>query len=284
MKTQKNGKFAIITASAISTLLAVVMAFFGCSQAGIAPATDAPTALPITDPLTDPVTDPVTEPVTEPVIEISRVEAALLAAENIKNIGVGPLPSGEELTYDYPYIDRLSGEGYEISHKNFSSETVIAKLSLDFGVPYKKDGYTCSALEFSFVTDSHNALPRGTSEIVKKTHSGIRLYMGFIIADDGTVQTIYTSRGVRIYEGASDSLFEALTRDTDGNPLFYMTEKGVAEYYYFNENNELTLSTHTKADDRGLYFDYNEDYGRSDNGLNRYHSMELIETVVTEEV
>ena len=121
MKKQKNGKSAIFNTSLISALLALVMAFLGCSQGAVPPVT-SPVTEPVTDPVTQPVTDPVTEPVTEPAIKLSLLEAALLSADNIKSIGVGVLNAGDEIAYDYPYADRIFEEGYKISHKKGDSE------------------------------------------------------------------------------------------------------------------------------------------------------------------
>lgn len=131
----------------------------------------------------------------------------------------------------------------------------------------------------------------------------VELYMGYVLVDEGVADgddpvpltrpsqedptvteregrktyygvpcvSIYNSYGTLIGTYSSDLIIPAYTRDKSDRPLFLLKSK----YYYLSEETgDFVLSDYDdEADNRGLYFDYRPDYGRSDNGLLKWSTV-----------
>lgn len=212
---------------------------------------------------------------------------ALKAATNISNVGAGILKGGEAVHFEYPVLSEMLANGYSISYGDYDLDEnmVLCRLDADIPTEYNEKGYGCSIIHFYAEATNNFTVPKGKRTVGYATHKGVHLYMGYIITDNGKEQNIYTSTGEKLYTGHTDALTPALTRDLNGNPLFYSTDDEFENYYYIDENKELKISDYNdQTDNRGLYFDYVPTYGLADNDIVKYHSMVTVVTEITSQI
>jgi len=94
------------------------------------------------------------------------------------------------------------------------------------------------------------------------------------VIEDVEAVAIYSSYGKLIGIYPSELIQPAYTRETDGSALFVYDGK----YYYLDEETgDFCESDYIdERDNRGLYFDYNPDYGTSDNNLKIWSTYQEI--------
>ena len=213
---------------------------------------------------------------------------ALRAAKNIANVGAGILDGGEAVKFEFAEFDSLVPEGYELTYADFDPEGGMRLCRIDTGIDtiYDKWGYECYELYFYSEAKDSYSVPEAKRKIIYTTQPGVRLYMGYIITDDGETQKVYTSLGEQIYSDVTNFLIPALTRDKENNPLFILNDYRYKDgYYCFDAEGNLVLSDYNdQTDNRGLYFDYVPTYGLSDNNINVYSAVISIKTEITSEI
>ena len=213
-----------------------------------------------------------------------QFEEALRAAKNISKVGAGVLKGGEPAVFEFATLTELIPEGYILSYADFDLDGTmrLCRLELDIPTPDYDVGYESQFIHFYSTAKDDFYVPEGHSKLDLESHSGVKLYMGYIITDDGYDQKIYDNTGKLIYSGSTDTLIPALTRDLNGNPLFLKYNYGKMEHCYISAEGEVLPSDYNDAtDNRGLYFDYTPSYGVADNGMEKYWKEITVQTVVT---
>lgn len=194
--------------------------------------------------------------------EPSTLSEYLAAGYKITWADYDPSMQFAELVLNVDGLDQYSLGG---------SKIVRVQLERDYGEGHREIGYYALQSE-----------KRPTLE----------LYMGYIIVDSGVGNvlsgindrlyteedrvSIYSSSGkfIGIYPGRE--VIPAYTRDKKDRPIFYYN----SVYYYLDESTgRFEVSDfNPDTDSRGLYFDYNPDFGKSDNKYQIYGT----EVTVTE--
>ncbi|MBO5701982.1 MAG: WG repeat-containing protein [Clostridia bacterium] len=199
-----------------------------------------------------------------------------------------PTPAGPTTLAEY--LDA----GYRITWKDFDPETQLAELVLDFE---GMDQYTLGSTKRVIVKmkmdygEAHREVPYNAT--LKQTRPALEMYMGYIMVDSGSGDVI-SGIDDKLYQGASrvsiyssvgkligiypgDEIIPAYARDIEDRALFIYN--GV--YYYLNESTgRFEVSDFKPAKhSRGLYFDYNPDFGKSDNKYQIFSTwQEITET------
>ena len=205
---------------------------------------------------------------------------SLRAATNISRIGAGVLTGGDPVPFAFEKFTDLIPEGYELSYADFDSDGTMRLCLLEPDISLPAYGsYEITELVFYSEAKDDYSVPIGKQRFELKSGSGVRLYMGYILTDDGNEQRVYTWNGKLLLKEPSGYLYPALTRDTEGHPLFTL---GDSKYYRFDESGKLIESDYNdETDGRGLYFDYTPDYGAGDNDILRFSVRTIITSLVT---
>ncbi len=167
-------------------------------------------------------------------------------------------------------------KGYKVSYTDYSKSSVLAEISLaEYEITPSLYGGSKIKVEFTSVKDNADGIPYSKREFSADTAMAVELYMGYIIVDNGTSVALFSSTGSKL--GTYERLYfvPAYTRDSDNNPLFYISSEGFGKYYRFNEaTKKFTQATYNDEDEnRGLYYDYTPDWGVSDNGYKKYDAL-----------
>ena len=167
-----------------------------------------------------------------------------------------------------PSVSELVNGGYDISTDNYTSDMVIAEVELD-------DVYSelCSGSKFfrdSVLAKIHSdeTFTFGDMKMTSVKRHTVETYMGYIlIAGEKTVR-VYDALGELLLE-TDVALSPAYTRDKQDRPLFFINANEERFYYIDHEKKEYVYASeyNDEYDNRGLYFDYNPSYGKSDIGV-----------------
>ncbi|MBQ7171347.1 MAG: hypothetical protein IJR89_03605 [Clostridia bacterium] len=225
-----------------------------------------------------------TEPSADPENNRERFLAALRAASNISGVGSGVLSGGEPLSLSYETLSSLSALGAAVSYADYDSDGTMTLCILDNGVILPKEELAeLSALEFYSYAENDTVVPEGRRRIVYTELPAVRLYMGYLLLDDGETQRVCrTETGELLASFSSCELVPAMTRDRQDRPLFYR-ENDLTRWYYLAADGALAESDYEdETENRGLYFDYAPDYGKSEDGAERYSIWVTVTELVTE--
>ncbi len=174
-------------------------------------------------------------------------------------------------------VSDFTSNGYSISYKDFTSNTVLAEITLadDIKLPSTLYGSNKITVEFTSERENADAIPYSVREFSSAASMAVELYMGYILIDNGTVLNIYSSEGMPLGSFARTYVTPAYTRDPENNPLFFVIEEGFDKYFRLDpQTKQFTEAVYDdECDNRGLYFDYSPDYGTSDNEYNRYSAI-----------
>ena len=178
-----------------------------------------------------------------------------------------------------PTLSELLSLGYSISYADYNSDMKIAQVPIDVS---GLDQFTLGNMKrvrmqlLRNYGEGHREVPYNA--IRTQERPTLEVYMGYIIVDagignvisgitdrtyaDSNRVSIFTSSGkfIGIYPG--DEVIPAYTRDRNDRPVFYYS----GYYYYLDESTGRFLESdfNPDTDSRGLYFDYNPDFGKSD--------------------
>ena len=160
---------------------------------------------------------------------------ALRAATNIANVGAGILQGGEAVKFEFADFDTLAAEGYELTYADFDAEGKMQICLINTGIdaPYDRSGYESYEMYFYSEAKDNYTIPEGKRKIIYASQTGVRLYMGYIIVDDGETQTVYDSFGKKLYSEITAYFIPALTRDRNNNPLFIINDYRYNGMYYY---------------------------------------------------
>lgn len=179
-------------------------------------------------------------------------------------------------------LAELIAEGYRIDWGEYAADRyVIARYSAgtlaDAGFSL---GTTKNVTVRVPVTYEDGGIQFAETETRTEQRRAAEVYMGYILIDLG-----YDLAGVPILEirnsynepigvFPSSQIVPAYTRDSLDRPLF---RQGDALFYLDEKEGKLVPSDYIdEIDGRGLYFDYNPDYGKSDSSLHIYHTEQTI--------
>ncbi len=166
--------------------------------------------------------------------------------------------------------------GYKISYTDFSSSSVLAEITLsDTALPSAVYGGSKIKVEFVSAVDTTDGIPYSKREFSSATSIAVELYMGYIIIDNGESLTLFSSSGKKLGTFERMYFIPAYTRDSQSNPLFFISSEGYNKYYLFDSSAKAFCEAvyNDELENRGLYFDYTPDYGLSDNEYNRYNAI-----------
>ena len=205
--------------------------------------------------------------------------------------------------YEYPSLAELEAAGYRVSYSSWTDGMELA-LVFENGFLSKNtsDGNIKTEESLVCITYQEDGIEFPSYVVSRTERDNVEVYMGYILVDTGkgrgtdilpvyretasesgetitqkyerTVYdgvytlTIYTSSGKFIGTYKADLVMPAYTRDTSDRALFKYNNA----YYYIDEaTGDFLLSDYNDdIDNRGLYFDYNPSYGKSDNSLQKY--------------
>ena len=212
-----------------------------------------------------------------------------------------PVTSDTTIPVDPPFapptLADLLSLGYSISYANYNSDMKMAEVMInatDLDKATLGNAKRVRMLLQKNYGEGHREIPYYA--IRTSERPTLEVYMGFVIVDAGigTVisgissertytdvprVSIYASDGkfIGIYPG--DEVIPAYTRDKNDRPIFYYN--GV--YYYLDATNGKFLMSdfNPDLDSRGLYFDYNPDFGKSDNKYQIYSTEQTITETFT---
>ena len=191
-----------------------------------------------------------------------------------------------------PLADYLS-QGYSITWADFDPQMEFAEIIISAD---GLDSYTQgnSKLVRVQLKKNYGENHREIAYYALKTEERptLEVYMGYIIVDAGIGNaisginaklysnanrvSIYSSEGKFIGNYPSEEVIPAYTRDSKDRPVFYYNN---VYYYLDSSTGKFELSDfNPDTDSRGLYFDYNPDFGKSDCQYNIYGT----EVTVTE--
>jgi len=192
-------------------------------------------------------------------------------------------------------------KGYKVTYADYDSGTKLATVfsSSTLGMD-ETLGNTKEIKAIDELTYEDDGVQFEIESITTVSRSAVELYMGFIIVDAGTCSatsftatydkdgirtgrtsidnvkavSIYSSTGSFIGTYPSKGLFLAYTRDTSDRALFLIDDV----YYYLDETSgDFVQSDYVdERDNRGLYFDYAPNYGKSDNNLSIWSNYETV--------
>ncbi|MBQ2117763.1 MAG: hypothetical protein II192_01755 [Clostridia bacterium] len=213
-----------------------------------------------------------------------RFLSALRAASNISGVGSGVLEGGAPLSLSYEKLSALRALGAAVSYADYDGDGNMTLCILDNGVILPEDELAeLSELEFYSYAENDTVVPEGRRRIVYTVMPAVRLYMGYLLLDDGATLRLYsTEGGEKLAEFPSCSVVPAMTRDRQDRPLFHR-DGDPTRWYFLTPEGALEESDYEdETENRGLYFDYLPDYGKSDNGAERYSVWVTVTEIVTE--
>lgn len=210
---------------------------------------------------------------TAPEITTGQLSTGTVAPDTTVLPDTPVIPGGLTSLADY------LAAGYKITWADYDPSMKFAELTLGVdGLDQYTLGNTKKVrvqLERNY-GEGHREI--GYYAIKTETRPTLELYMGYIIVDSGVGNvlsgisdrlytdenrvSIYSSNGkfIGIYPGSE--VIPAYTRDKKDRAVFYYN--GV--YYYLDESTgRFAVSDYNPdTDSRGLFFDYNPDFGKSD--------------------
>lgn len=181
-----------------------------------------------------------------------------------------PSDSGNVTPPDFfspPTVSELVNGGYDITYGDYTSGMVIGEVELP-------DIYSelCTGSKFfreSVLAKIYNdeTFTFGDMKMTSVKRNTVETYMGYIIIGGEKTVTVFDAFGNKLLE-TEKALSPAYTRDTKDRPLFFASSNTQKFYYIDHEKNELVLASdyNDEYDNRGLYFDYNPNFGKSDIG------------------
>ncbi len=246
------------------------------------------TTYPVTDPVTSPMTDPMTQPPTTETLApdtTARPSVDTTMPETTAPPEQPTTPGGSSTLADY------LAEGYKISWANYDPSMQFAEVVLNsdgLGSYTQGSNKTVRVLMELDYGEGHREIGQYVNK--SEVRPALEVYMGYILIDSGVGNvisgisdklytdsvrvSIYDSMGkfIGIYPG--EEIIPAYTRDSKDRPVFVFENV----YYYLNaENGRFELSDFNPTlDSRGLYFDYNPDFGKSDNKYKIYSTVQTI--------
>lgn len=250
---------------------------------------------------TAPSTSPIT---TEGAATTGQISVSTTAplVDTTSPAGTTSTPSTTEPTppaddpFTPPTLAELLSLGYSISYANYNSDMKMAEVALnaaDLDKLTLGNAKRVRLLLQKNYGDGHIEVPYYAVRTIERPT--VEVYMGYIIVDAGigTVisginertytdvcrVSIYASDGkfIGIYPG--DEVIPAYTRDGKDRAIFYYN----GDYYYLDDSNGKFLKSDfdPDIDSRGLYFDYNPDFGKSDNKYQIYRTQQTITETFT---
>ncbi len=181
--------------------------------------------------------------------------------------------------------------GYKVTWADYDPSMKIAELVLDvsgldlFSQGNSQREYVRMKMNYG---EAHREIVYYST--VRSERPSLDVYMGYIIVDSGKGNVssgisdrsytdaervgIYSSEGKLIGIYPSDEVIPANCRDSRDRALFVYNN----EYYYLNSSTgRFELSDFIpEIDGRGLEFDYNPDFGKTDSKYNIYHTEQTI--------
>lgn len=222
-----------------------------------------------------------------------------------------PVDTGTDdpIEINYPTVEELKAKGYKGTYASWVNGMQLALLFDEDFLPLV-ESYNNTKVEETqtCITYQEDGIEFPSYVAKSSDRLAVEVYMGYILIDTGkgmctdilpvlkekknesgevtvvrndrksytgvNTLTIFNSNGDFIGTYKADLVNPAYTRDNEDRALF----KHNGNYYYIDETNgDFLLSDYIdEVDNRGLYFDYNPSYGKSDNNLNKYATEQEI--------
>ena len=166
---------------------------------------------------------------------------------------------------EYPSLAELLSQGYNITYSDYDTGMKLARITLQNGdLPLSLYlGSTKTVTVLVPTTLEEGGQLYESYEEHPEPRKAVELYMGYILIDnnDGTV-SVYRSDGSFIETFDASDVVPAYARDSSDNPLFIKN----GSYFYLDETTKTFASVEfdPKYDGRGLFFDYDPAYGKSE--------------------
>lgn len=234
----------------------------------------------------DPTRQTPTEAPTDPTGPIGPEppESSAPGSDSTPGTAAPVLPEGETVPLSEKSVSELQAEGYVISWGVYDPEDhVFARLCTDDERLAKKlytlgSTKTVRVIDVTTYEDGGMEFPGIREESAER--AAVELYMGYILVDIGPDEggvsslAVFSSDGKEIGVFSADMLVPALTRDSADHPLFISN----GHYLYIDEKTSTLKESDyiDEVDGRGLYFDYNPDYGKSDSSLHIYSTRQTV--------
>lgn len=156
---------------------------------------------------------------------------------------------------EIPSADGYLSDGYKVTNGIYNSEKhVIARLPLNLPKSYASSKILKPATSVSYNEDGIERLFEYSQK--ESDLYSAELYMGYIIASDGGVSTIYSPNGEKLVSVQTDTMTELVyKRDKNGLPVFRING---ADYVIKNGSFERTTAV-----DTGLYYNFTPALGKA---------------------
>ncbi len=184
-------------------------------------------------------------------------------------------------------VTEYLNQGYKLTYSDYSSKTVLAEITL----PAKYQNLYFGSKFFRESVQAHlysdETFPFGDFAMKETNRFNVEAYMGYILISSDTLISVYDYTGTLLFE-TTEKLSPAYTRDKSDRPLYFIS--GEVKFYYIDFEQKLLVEAvdyNDKYDGRGLYFNYNPSFGKSDNNYQvsyqdteyfRYFTMDMGES------
>ena len=169
-------------------------------------------------------------------------------------------------SFSPPTVLELKEQGYYITYNKYSEGMVIVSIPLieaPTSLLFGKKPYREATKEKLY---SDETFAHGTMSMTTIDRYSVETYMEYILVAGKNGISLYDNYGNYIL--TQKDLAPAYTRDRQDRPLFFIGSKKEEYYYYDDTTVSLVLSDYNDfLDGRGVYFNYNPLYGKSDNGI-----------------
>ncbi|MGM9643215.1 MAG: WG repeat-containing protein [Eubacteriales bacterium] len=205
--------------------------------------------------------------------------------------GTDPSDSSSQAPEKYDTLDEYLDAGYKITWANYDPTMQMAQLILtadgldEYTYGTQKRVYVKKKMDYG---EAHREIEYYTTKRVER--AALEVYMGYILVDAGKGQvssgigdnvyenadrvSIYNSVGKLIGTYPGDEVIPANCRDRADRAVFIYEG---AYYYLDSQTGRFELSDfNPQLDSRGLEFDYNPDFGKSDNRYSIYNTVSTV--------
>lgn len=228
------------------------------------------------------------ENTSELIVTLEPTDTTDVISSDMTSEGTTSSETTSQAPIRFDTLDDCLAAGYKITWANYDPTMKIAQLVLsadgldEYTYGTQKRVYVRKKMNYG---ESHKEVEYYTTQ--KAERAALEVYMGYIIVDAGKGRvasgigdavyekanrvSIYNSVGKLIGTYPGDEVIPANCRDSADRAVFVYD----GAYYYLNsETGRFELSDFNPLfDSRGLEFDYNPDFGKSDNKYHIYSTL-----------
>ncbi len=162
-------------------------------------------------------------------------------------------------------VHEYASQGYGITYKKYNSGMVLAEVTLPGLITDKYAGYKFFRKCVDGYLYSDETFRYADMLMTESERFSLEAYMGYILISSGEIMYVYDGLGNLLFE-TTERLSPAYTRDKQDRPLYFINHE--LRFYYIDFDQKILVEAteyNDKTDNRGLYFNYNPMFGKSDN-------------------